>query len=471
MHASPARRVGRIGLLFALLLFSAHSAGATLPPHLGYGFNVAYPTSPLIGQIGFDWVKTFDGAPCPARLPHKVLVRMEEITGTTHLNAVRVKAHSLAQNLTGCAEAFEIGNEPNLDASYGWAAPPVAADYTAALCAAYEEIKAVSPDYSVISAGLAPTGRVQGNWQGHPGHNGAYQDEREFLKEMLTAGAGNCLDAVGYHPYGFSADYDVAPDVPASDPARNCSNGFCFRGAEKIYEIMQSDGLGDKQVWATEFGWIVRPPDPCMSLPEYQPGARGWQLVTEQKQADNLVGAFQYADANWPWMGGLFVFNLDFNTVPSYADCEQMRYYSVAGRMAQAALTTIPKRPVLAAAALSVSTSSIAAMIAVADQPVTRTTPVHIGNTGSMTMTWSAQANTGAALVPALNPVSGTLAPGQSQTMSVTWASTARPIGVYTGAITLTAAPTDTLNAPMTIPLTLFVVHQVYSVYLPLIAK
>ena len=45
-----------------------------------------------------------------------------------------------------------------------------------------------------------------------------------------------------------------------TDP-RNCDQGFCFRGAEKIYEIMQQQGLGDKKVWATEFGWITQPPD------------------------------------------------------------------------------------------------------------------------------------------------------------------------------------------------------------------
>ena len=35
--------------------------------------------------------------------------------------------------------------------------------------------------------------------------------------------------------------------------------------------------------------------------------------ISDQAQADNLVGAFQYARANWPWLGGIFVFNLDFN--------------------------------------------------------------------------------------------------------------------------------------------------------------
>jgi hypothetical protein len=461
MNVSRLQRVGLMSLLAALFLSPLAAIGAP-PPHIGYGFNVANPGSPRVAAIGFDWIKTFNGAPCSPRSPHKVLVRID-LTGNTSLSDLRNTARGLAQALLGCVEAFEIGNEPNLDAAYGWARPPVAADYAQALCAAHDEIKAVSSAYKVVSAGLAPTGRVTGNWNGHPGHNGAFQDEREFAKELLAAGAGNCFDALGYHPYGFDDPHDTTPDGPA------CVNGFCFRGVEKMYEIMQANGLGGKQVWATEFGWITEPPEHCKSQPEWQ--GRLWQIVTPQQQADYLRGAFEYADANWPWLGGLFVFNLDFNVIGWYDECEQMTYYSVANRPAEAALSAMPKRPVLPTARLSVQGGSIAALIDAADQPLTRTLPVSIGNAGSLTMAWSAQADAGAALVPALAPISGVLAPGQSQTLSVTWASGVRPAGVYTGTISVSAAPSDTLDAPATIPLTLIVADQVYAVHLPVIAK
>ena len=42
---------------------------------------------------------------------------------------------------------------------------------------------------------------------------------------------------------------------------------------------------------------------------------------------------------------------------------------------------------------------------------------------------------------------------------------------MYTGAITVSAATSDTLDAPATIPLALIVADQVYAVYLPVIAK
>jgi hypothetical protein len=34
----------------------------------------------------------------------------------------------------------------------------------------------------------------------------------------------------------------------------------------------------------------------------------------------------------------MFVFNLDINTIPYYSVCEQMSYYSVTGRPAEASL-------------------------------------------------------------------------------------------------------------------------------------
>jgi len=462
------QRIGLVMLSVALFVFSFGMTGAAVPPHIGYGFNVAYPDSPRVAAIGFDWIKTFDDPPCPNRLPVKVLVRID-VDGHTDLNAWRNSIRALAQSRLGCIEAFEIGNEPNLDASYGWAVAPNAVDYTAALCAAYEEIKSVSSSTKVISAGLAPTGRVVGTWNGHPGHNGYYQDDREFLKEMIAAGAGNCLDAVGYHPYGFSADYDVEPDADSPDPARTCVNGFCFRGVEKIYEIMQAHGLGSTQVWATEWGWITDPPAHCKNLPEWQ--GRLSQIVSEQKQAGNLRGAFEYADAHWPWMGGMFVFNLDFNMADWYDECEQMRYYAVANRPAETVLTGMPKRPLLSTARLDMQVESIRALIAAADQPLTRTVTVAIGNSGSVTMTWSAQSDTSAALIPTLIPISGTLAPEESQTMSVTWTSGVRSAGVYTGTVVLSALPADTINAPAAIPITLVVADRMYENYLPLVIK
>jgi hypothetical protein len=178
---------------------------------------------------------------------------------------------------------------------------------------------------------------VAGFWQGHNGHNGQIQDEREFLREFLRAGGGNCTDAIGYNPLGFSADYDAEPDVKSADPTQNCDNGFCFRGMEKIYEIMREHGYGHEKIWATETGWITEPMDAaCLNDPTW--AGRAWQRVSIEKQAANLAGAFRYARANYPWLAAMFVFNLNFDSAPWYESCEQMRYYSIQSTTAAGAL-------------------------------------------------------------------------------------------------------------------------------------
>jgi hypothetical protein len=69
--------------------------------------------------------------------------------------------------------------------------------------------------------------------------------------------------------------------------------------------------------------------------------------MSDQAQADNLVGAFQYARANWPWLGGIFVFNLDFNPPRRSSDrCyDEQGWFGVQGHGAEAALETMPKTP------------------------------------------------------------------------------------------------------------------------------
>ncbi|MFQ5398586.1 MAG: hypothetical protein ACE5E7_03215 [Anaerolineae bacterium] len=460
-------------LISTLLLFRLTAATHVdaAQSGMGYGFNVAAADTTLIQSIGFDWMKVFAGP--GTRLPLNILVRIDaNASHMGNLTAFGDSVSQLAQSQGAFIEAYEIGNEPNLDATYGWGygstnVPPNAADYAALLCTAYARIKAIDPTAVVVSAGLAPTGRVSGNWQGHPGHNGLYQDEREFLKEFFAAGGGNCLDGVGYHPYGFSADFDAPPDIWSADPAHNCTNGFCFRGAEKIYALMQTYGLGSKTVWATEFGWITQPPSHCLSDPGWQ--GRQWQIVSEQKQADNLAGAYQYAAANWPWMEAMFVFNLNFNTVGWYPECEQMRFYGIEGRPAETALRNMPKSIVSPAGELTVAPDSIAVMIAANQQPFNQTIPVTLGNIGSEPITYTVTAVPGSLSLSVLNG-SGTLNPAGTAVASVFISSNGASTGTYTSTLSVTATP-GTLNAPRSISVKLFIVNQVHRTYLPQISR
>lgn len=465
-------RVGiAISSITFLLLSGLYSGKIGATPNeadagFGYGFNVAAWDVSLLQSMGFNWMKVFNSP--GSRLPVNVLLRVSANAGDLgNISGFGDSLHQLAQSQKGFVDAYEIGNEPNLDASYGWTAAPNAAEYATLLCEAYAKIKAADPGASVISAGLAPTGRVQGNWNGHAGHNGFYQDERAFFVEFLAAGGGDCLDGVGFHPYGFSADYDAVPDAASGDPAQNCTNGFCFRGSEKIYELMQSNGFGHKKVWATEFGWIVNPPASCLSDPGWQ--GRAWQIVSETKQATNLAGAFQYAAANWPWMEAMFVFNLNFNTSGGYPTCEQMRYYGVHGRPAESALRDMPKVTDPPYGELAVYPGSIAAMITPDQQPYSETRPIFVANIGTLAITYTLTVEPGT-LSPGLTNSSGTLDPQDQIVAQLTMNSIGRATGIYTATVAAGAAA-GTVGAPTKIPVTLFIVSELYQAYLPTVSR
>lgn len=452
--------------VIALALGAAPTAQSAVP-HLGYGFNVAEWDIGRLQSMGFNWIKVFDVPTTP--LPMNVLVRID-VSAQTSVGDLQADL-DLKLVYKDNVAAWEIGNEVNLDASYGWNAAPDAAAYKTLLCAAYTKIKANDPDAIVVSAGLAPVGRVPETWNGHLGHNGAFQDEREFLKELLAAGGGSCLDVVGLHPYGFSADFDAAPDVASGDPTQNCDQGLCFRTSEKFYEVMQAYGAGGKKIWATEFGWITQPPDYCLGDPSWS--GRHWQIVSPDKQGTNLSGAFQYADAHWPWMGAMFIFNLNFYSAPWYTnECDQMLWYSVrAGSPAESALASIPKNIPSQAGRLRTETTAIGWLVDVDEQPVTLNASVDLSNWGWQSLVYTATVNTSADVVPTIISPTGSLSATATTYLDLALPAFNRAVGVYTGTLTLNWYAAGAGNNPRTVALQVSVVPQLYRTYLPGVAR
>ena len=314
-------------------------------PHLGYGVNGIGAGDLGPAGMGFDWMKDFTW---PSKHPpYRTLIRLRADHGDARdADAfARTVADAIREN-GGFVEAIEVGNEPNLDDAYGWGASPDAANYTALLCATYDHVKRVDPRIVVVSAGLAPTGRVPFTIDGHRGYcrrghewcPSDFQDEREYLREMLSAGAGECFDALGYHPYGFAAPHDAAPGSPECGP-----NDFCYRSVERIHEILSDEHHVAKPIWSTEFGWILDPASvgrpECRDDPSMT--GRTWQFVTPEQQADYLRGAYELADERYPWMGPMFLF-----TYGRYSggSCDQMGFYDVRDRPAEAALAQMEKR-------------------------------------------------------------------------------------------------------------------------------
>ncbi len=206
---------------------------------------------------------------------------------------------ALAHRYRGQVAAYEIWNEPNLNYEWGYLEPdPVR--YTDLLRAAYQAVKAIDPDALVISGGLASTG---------DGSDTAVGD-LVFLQEMYDAGAGGAFDALGSHPYAFGHDPDY------NDPW-----GLSLSRVVQQREVMVTNGDEATPIWITELGWVLHT---NWDLGEHE--AIG---VDQAQQARYLVRAFEKTRAEWPWVQALFLFNLDFSSVPWYTAAEPMRWYSI----------------------------------------------------------------------------------------------------------------------------------------------
>jgi hypothetical protein len=233
---------------------------------------------------------------------------------------------------------------------------------------------------------------------------------------------------------------------------------------------MQQRGLGDKKVWATEFGWITQPPDHCLNDPSW--AGRQWQIVSDDKQAYNLAGAYQYADAHWPWMGGMLMFNLDFNQNPGLPECEQMCFYSVEGKPAKNALATMPKNKASLTGQLRTGASALSILIDVDEQPVTWTPAVNLYNAGWQALVYTATVDGSASVVPILSgALTGTLSATQEVWLQVNVPGFSRTLGTYTGTVRASWYAAGAGNNPHNIGLNMIVVSDVYRTYLPTITR
>lgn len=290
----------------------------TLPPtpvprKPNWGINVAdWSNTRLLYELGFEWIQTFLPPDYPVP-PFRILYRIslgKAVTGDpAEIEQFARVVEGVAQKHRGVIQAYSIGNEVNLSREWAGGRPDPAL-YVRLLRIAWEKIKAADPGALVVSAGLAPTG----------GDGPGYIDDLRYARLMLEAGAGQYFDVYGFHPYGFAYP-------PEQDPSAPGVNGLAFRRAEAHRALMEQYGLSDRPMWATEFGWLLDP--------RYEGGncawpGLEWQKVSPEQQARYARGAFEYAKANWPWMGVMFLWNYDFSVSPLYPDgCEQMKWYSI----------------------------------------------------------------------------------------------------------------------------------------------
>ncbi len=322
----------------------------TPPAHLGYGANIAASDHVIsLTAMGFDWAKGYvkwqDAGSGPQydwtavdnqlrefvpRVSH-VLLRLDgppppgvgnPPVSAGDLAAFQAFAQALAVHVAttwrsrGLSTiAYEIWNEPNLGDE--WGGTPNAAQYTALLRAGYQGVKAGDSQAIVVSAGLATTGGSRADLALARRLYGvdAVVPDLTFLRNMYKNGAKGYFDALGSHPYG-------GPNPPDTPPG-SATGPIYFRRAEEQRQVMLDYG-DSSPVWATEFGWVLET--------ECDLGEHEWMEVSEAQQAEYLAAAYAYADEQWPWMGPMFLFNLDFATVYWYRECDPMRWYSITYR-------------------------------------------------------------------------------------------------------------------------------------------
>jgi len=213
------------------------------------------------------------------------------------------------QRYCGQVRAIEVWNEQNL--WYEGGGRPIApADYVQMLGAAYQAIKAVDPTITVVSGAPTPTGLNDGTHA---------IDDVIYLQGMYAAGLKHWSDAVGAHPSGYNNPPDARLGyTDPEEPTYKNHRSFFFRETMEAYRnVMVAAGDAGKTIWATEFGWATA----TTPVPGYDYAKDN----TPQEQAQYIVGAYQLG-ASWGWVGGMFLWNLDFGLV---APGTELAYFSL----------------------------------------------------------------------------------------------------------------------------------------------
>jgi plastocyanin len=209
---------------------------------------------------------------------------------------------AVATRYKGKVAGYAIWNEANLSRESGKFV--IAARYAELLKAGYKGVKAVDPQAIIITAALTPTGVKNPN---------VAVDDVLFLRRLYAYNGGELkgyFDVLGAHP-GSNANppETLYPERPGPGPGWNSHPSFYFRRIEQIRQVMLENGDAQKQMWLTEFGWAST--DKVM--PRAAAGFEYAEQTTEQEQADYIGKAYQMGRDQYPWMGPMILFGLNFS--------------------------------------------------------------------------------------------------------------------------------------------------------------
>jgi hypothetical protein len=212
----------------------------------------------------------------------------------------------MAARYRGRVQAYQIWNEQNRAcenggdcATNGGIGGRVAsADYYVDMLeVAYDAIKANDPYAIVVSGAPASTDTNRAD---------IALSDFEFIRQMATNPKFRThVDAIGLHPGGHYNPPDTKwPDNPGPGPNWRNSSEFYFRRIEDTHNVLVANGMADRQIWITEFGWAT-----ANNTPGYEYG----NSISPETQAAWIVRGFEIGRTNWaPWVGAMFVWNLNF---------------------------------------------------------------------------------------------------------------------------------------------------------------
>jgi polysaccharide biosynthesis protein PslG len=237
--------------------------------------------------------------------------------------------HFLADRYRGRIHAWEIWNEQNM--AYEMGGFVRIEDYARLLEAGFVGVKQADPDALIVFGGLTPTGVNDPS---------VAIDDVEYLDQFYTFGNGFYLqffDVMGMHLNATNnPPHTMWPDEPGPGEWTN-DGSFYFRRGEQLHDVMVRYG-DNRPVWVTEFGWTTE-----NQAAGYEYGAE----ISEEDQATYLVQAFEWTEREWPWVTGMFVWNLNFSTLVPEEDEKfpwSVLYADWSPRPAYHALQQMPKQ-------------------------------------------------------------------------------------------------------------------------------
>lgn len=212
--------------------------------------------------------------------------------------------------------AIIIWNEPNLALEWGFQ-PVDPEGYTQLLRTSYRRAKAAKPQVLVLGGALAPTLAPPGDAQA--------MDDLSYLERMLKAGAGEAMDGLAVHAYGWVFPADDPPDSAVIN----------FRRTELAHQLLVEHGQADLPIYITEGGWNDHPRwtravKPAQRI-EYT--LRAYELVKSWPWAKMMaVWAFRYPRPTRTYLDYFTLVTPEFDPKPIYLEVQKYSRAVVSGQ-------------------------------------------------------------------------------------------------------------------------------------------